>query len=53
MYNEIDNHFAALYHGHLYDITGDITNQLKNFIPYNELNDEALKERIERDCIYF
>ncbi len=52
MYDQIDNHFMAEIDGRLYDITGDVTGKY-DAEPWDELDDELLKQRIERDCILF
>lgn len=52
MYDQIDNHFMAEIDGRLYDITGDITGKY-DAEPWDGLEDEFLKQRIERDCILF
>lgn len=52
MYAEIDNHFAAMIDGALYDITGDVTDQYE-MSPWEDLGDDLLRARIVRDCILF
>ena len=52
MYDQIENHFATLINGRLYDITGDVTEKY-NMEPWDELDDELLKSRIIRDCVLF
>lgn len=52
MYDQIENHFMAEIDGRLYDITGDVTGKY-DAEPWNELEDELLRQRIEKDCILF
>lgn len=51
MYNPIDNHFATLINGFLYDITGQISKKgWKEWDEYKKL-DELETERIYKYCI--
>lgn len=52
MYDQINNHFTTEINGSLYDITGDVTGKY-SVEPWDELNDELLKNRLARDCIMF
>ena len=52
MYDLVDNHFATLIDGRLYDITGDVTERYL-MIPWEEYADEWHKSRIIRQCINF
>lgn len=52
MYNALDNHFATLIDGVLYDITGEIQNNSK-WIPWDDYSDTTHKNRITEYCIDF
>lgn len=52
MYDQVMNHFVAEIDGRLYDITGDVTDSY-NVEPWDELDDDLLRQRIVRDCIMF
>lgn len=43
---------SRIMYDQLYDITGDVTGQY-DAEPWDELNDDLLKQHIERDCIMF
>lgn len=56
----IDNtigHFGTRIRGRVYDITGDVTEGYRGtpytWEPWDELDDDALRARIVRDCIMF
>lgn len=53
MYNRIDNHFAALINGRLYDASGEIPKD--GFIPWADMMNEDVYEweRIIHNCIRF
>lgn len=54
MYDEVMNHFVVKINDRLYDVTGDVTDIYKtSVIPWDELKDDLLRERIIRDCINF
>lgn len=48
----IVGHFGCRINGHVYDITGDVTNQYK-WEKWDDCDDSALKERITEQCIMF
>ena len=52
MYNPVDNHFASLIDGHLYDITGELTidGSWYEWEIYSKI-DTLETDRIVRDCI--
>ena len=52
MYDQVANHFVVEIDGRLYDITGDVTDNY-DVEPWDELDDDLLKQRIIRDCIMF
>lgn len=52
MYDEVMNHFGTMVDGVVYDITGDVTG-FYDWHPWSELEDDALRFRITRDCINF
>ena len=52
MYDQVENHFMTEIDGRLYDITGDVTGKY-DAEPWDELDDELLKQHIERACIMF
>lgn len=55
LYDPIINHFATEIDGHIYDITGDITDNSKYKFAYwdsYKYNDLKEAQRIYRDCIY-
>lgn len=52
MYDQVANHFVVQIEGRLYDITGDVTDKY-DVEPWDELDDDLLKQRIIRDCIMF
>lgn len=52
MYDEIENHFAVMIDGVIYDITGDVTEKYE-MSPWEDLGDDLLRARIVRDCILF
>lgn len=52
MYDQIENHFMTEVDGRLFDITGDVTGKY-DAEPWDELDDDLLKKRIERNCIMF
>ena len=52
MIDYIQNHFGCKIDGIVYDITGDVTND-HNWKPWNECEDDQLKERIVQQCIMF
>lgn len=52
MYDQTINHFGTKIAGRVYDITGDVTDRY-NWMPWDDLRDTALKQRIVRDCINF
>jgi len=52
MYDQVINHFGTQICGRVYDITGDVTDDY-DWIPWKDLDDISLTQRIERDCIMF
>lgn len=54
MYDRRINHFATMVDGHVYDITGDVTDQY-DWDLWNDVRriDELDTQRIVRDCINF
>lgn len=53
LYDEVINHFALFIDKHIYDITGDITdNSDYHWKFWPALGDPALSRRIVRDCVY-
>lgn len=52
MYDEVMNHFGTEIGDRVYDITGDVTDRYR-WTPWEELDDELLRERIVRDCVMF
>ena len=51
-YDVVDNHFATVIQGRVYDITGDVTDKF-NFIDWNSYDDQLHKGRLVRDCVLF
>ena len=51
MYTQ-ENHFGCKIGHHVYDITGDVTNEYK-WEEWPVKNEEGLTKRLYRDCIYF
>lgn len=52
VYDEVENHFASLINGRIYDITGDITNKY-NMVLWDDIDDDYHKNRIIDSCVYF
>lgn len=52
MYDEVMNHFGTMLDGVVYDITGDVTG-FYDWHAWDDLDDDALRSRIIRDCINF
>ncbi len=52
MYDEAMDHFGTRIDGVVYDITGNVTG-FYDWHPWDELEDDALRSRITRDCINF
>lgn len=52
MYDQVANHFVVEMDSCLYDITGNVTDEY-DVKPWDELDDDLLKQRIIRDCIMF
>lgn len=52
MYDEVINHFGTKINNKVYDITGDVTNDY-NWVTWDSIDDESLRQRIVRDCINF
>lgn len=53
-YDQIMNHFGCLIDGRVYDITGDVTDCYRwDGWALVCMQDAALANRVERDCIYF
>lgn len=52
MYDDVANHFGTKIGNKVYDITGDVTDSY-NWLPWNDINDESHRKRIEKDCIMF
>lgn len=53
MYDPVANHFAAGIAGKLYDITGELTDEL-HMVPWDEYDfDPTARKRIEEYCIQF
>ncbi len=53
MYDPIWNHFMARLDGELFDITGKVTEQYPDAIPWDDFDDELEKDRIVQECIDF
>lgn len=53
MYDQIENHFGTQVNGRVFDISGDVTDAGYDWVPWDEIDDEALRSRIVRDCIMF
>lgn len=52
MYNEIDNHFAFLYNGKLYDITGEIDNVNFEYWDVYKSQEPLNSSRIIQNCVF-
>lgn len=52
MYDQVINHFGTQINGRVYDITGDVTDEF-HWVPWKNMSDTILVQRIERDCIMF
>lgn len=52
MYNDIDNHFAFLHNGKLYDITGAIDDTNFEHWDIYKLREPLNSSRITRSCIF-
>lgn len=52
MYDQVINHFGTQINGRVYDITGDVTDNFC-WVPWKDMGDTILVQRIERDCIMF
>lgn len=52
VYDEVINHFGCRIHGHVYDITGDVTEKY-HWVQWLDMTDTALVERIRNQCINF
>lgn len=55
MYNDIDNHFACLYNGKLYDIAGEITYPFNDgYVDWTEYQriEPLNSSRVINECIY-
>lgn len=52
MYSSVDNHFATMIGGRVYDITGDVTDQYM-WENWENFGDSIEKKRIIRDCVMF
>lgn len=52
MYDPVQNHFAAAIDDRLYDISGDVTDDM-NAVVWNDYDDEPHKQRIIKYCVDF
>lgn len=52
MFDTTSNHFGTMLRGKVYDITGDVTKHY-NWIPWLEIQDNSIKEKISSKYIMF
>ena len=52
VYDVAANHFGTAIRGHIYDITGEVTDKYV-WIDWERYDDESHKERIVKNCVNF
>ena len=56
LYMPVDGHFVSRIQGHLYDISGDVTDKYAGdvVVPWARMQDydAAVYDRVLRDCVY-